>query len=76
MLVIMKLTFFMLLGKKMFVSNYSYTHVMGYDTKMSYWLLRGFCFFPFSLDRSCLVFPPFKTVSPYRTSNFPFSKKM
>ena len=58
----------------MLVSNYSYIQVMACDTKMSYWLLRGFCFF-LSLDRSCLVFPPFKTVSPYRTFNFTFSKK-
>ena len=61
--------------EKMLVSNYSYIQVMACDTKMSYWLLRGFCFF-LSLDRSCLVFPPFKTVSPYRTFNFTFSKKM
>lgn len=56
----MKLTFFMLLGKKMFVSNYSYTHVMGYDTKMSYWLLRGFCFFLFLWTEVVWFFPLLK----------------
>ena len=45
--------------EKMLVSNYSYIQVMACDTKMSYWLLRGFCFF-LSLDRSCLVFPLLK----------------
>ena len=71
----MKLTFCMLLGKKIFVSNYSYIQVMACDTEMSYWLLWGFCFFLFLWTEVIWFFPVLKLFPHIELLTLPLVRK-